>query len=51
MLKYIGRGVIPGIPAKDLSDDDVKKHGGKEALIKTGLYAEPKPASPKKKEE
>jgi hypothetical protein len=42
MLKYIGNGFIPGIPARDLSDDEVKKHGGVKLLLSTGLYAKPK---------
>ena len=46
MLKYIGNGFIPGIPARDLNDDEVKKYGGVKFLLSTGLYAKPK----KKKE-
>ena len=46
MLKYIGNGFIPGIPAKDLSEDEVKKYGGVKFLLSTGLFAKPK----KKKE-
>ena len=40
-LIYIGKGFLPGIPARDLSAEDVKKYGGKSALLDTGLYAEP----------
>ena len=44
MLKYIGKGFfIPGIPARDLNNDEVKKHGGVKFLLSTGLYAKPKP--------
>ena len=46
MLKYIGNGFLPGIPARDLKDDEVKKYGGVKFLLSTGLYAKPK----KKKE-
>ena len=46
MLKYIGKGFIVGIPARDLSDDDVKKYGGEKFLLSLGLYTKPK----KKKE-
>lgn len=39
MLKYIGNGAsIIGIPARDLTDDEVKEHGGVVVLVKTGLY-------------
>ena len=46
-LIYIGHGFLPGIPARDLSAEDVKRYGGKEALLATGLYAEPE--KPKRK--
>lgn len=54
MLKYIGVSFIAGIPARDLSDDEVEKYGGKEYLLSTGLFEEPKKSSkrkPKVKEE
>jgi len=38
MLKYIGNGFIPGIPAKDLNDAQVEKYGGVEYLVGTGLF-------------
>lgn len=39
MLKYIGNGdFAPGIPARDLTDEEVKEHGGVVLLVKTGLY-------------
>ena len=42
MLKYIqARGAIIGIPARNLSNEEVKKYGGKEFLLETGLYKEP----------
>ena len=46
MLKFIGKGFIPGIPARDLTDDEVKKYGGVKFLVGTGLFEKPK----KKKE-
>lgn len=39
MLKYIGDGFLVGVPARDLTDEEVKLHGGVVALVKTGLYA------------
>ena len=42
MLKYIGTGFIPGIPARDLNDAEVKKHGGVKFLLETGLFEKPK---------
>jgi hypothetical protein len=42
MLKYIGKGFIVGIPAKDLTDDEVKKYGGVKVLLSTGLFEKPK---------
>ena len=42
MLKYVGNGFIPGIPARDLNDDEVKKYGGEKLLLKTGLFEKPK---------
>lgn len=37
---------IPGIPARDLTDDEVQRHGGEAELLKTGLWE--KPAAPAK---
>lgn len=43
MLEYIGRGAfIVGIPARDLTEEEVKQHGGERKLIATGLYRKPK---------
>ncbi len=43
-LKYIGRGAfLHGIPAWDLSELEVKEHGGVEYLVGTGLYIDDKP--------
>jgi len=37
MLKYVGNGWLPGVPARDLSDAEVKLYGEKR-LIASGLY-------------
>ena len=42
MLKYNGKGFIPGIPARDLTDDEVKKYGGTKYLLGLGIYESPK---------
>jgi hypothetical protein len=43
MLTYTGDGTaLDGIPARDLSDEEVKNAGGEEVLVNTGLYARPK---------
>ena len=42
MLKYIGKGFIPGIPGRDLTDAEVKKYGGVKVLLETGLFEKPK---------
>lgn len=43
-LKWIGdtKGAagLPGIPGRDLTADEVEQHGGKDALLATGLYEE-----------
>ena len=37
-LKYVGKGAwIPGIPSRDLNDDEVKQFG-EAYLLKSGLY-------------
>ena len=51
MLKYIGNKFLPGIPARDLSDEEVKQFGGEKKLIATGLYEAPKKERVSKKEE
>ena len=40
-LKYTGGGYggfVGNVPARDLTDDEVKAHGGEESLLATGLY-------------
>ena len=38
-LVYVGEGItISGIPARDLTPEEVKKYGGRQKLVETGLY-------------
>ncbi len=37
-MKYIGSSWLRGVPARDLSAEEVEKCGGVEALARTGLY-------------
>jgi hypothetical protein len=48
MMKFTGDGkrIIPGIPPRDLTDDEVKKYGA-DLLLKSGLYEQEKPAKKK----
>lgn len=41
MLKYIGDGWLDGVPARDLSDEEVVLYG-KKRLLETGWYKEVK---------
>lgn len=50
-MKYIGDGTcLPGVPARDLTAEEVREYGGPLFLLSTGLYVEikkaytPKPA-------
>lgn len=46
MLRYIGTGNwLPGVPARDLTDDEAAWLGGAGTLVATGLYEE-HPAEP-----
>jgi hypothetical protein len=48
MLSYIGDGsAIVGIPARDLSDEEVEAAGGEQLLLASGLYAKPVKAGKK----
>lgn len=48
MLEYIGNGeFIPGVPARDLTGEEVKALGGEQALIGSGLYRKPAPQDKK----
>ncbi len=44
-LKYIGNEFLPGVPARDLTEDEVEECGGEQVLLASGLYAEDKPAT------
>ncbi|MFV2045024.1 MAG: hypothetical protein ACC700_17525 [Anaerolineales bacterium] len=35
-------GALPGIPARDLTAEEVKAHGGESSLIGSRLYEKPK---------
>jgi hypothetical protein len=38
-LRYVGHGNwLDGIPARDLTDEEVAQHGGETALLASGLY-------------
>lgn len=41
MLKWKGTGFLPGIPARDLTDQEVEEFGGEKYLVGTGLYEKP----------
>jgi hypothetical protein len=42
MTYIIGSGSLPGIPTRDLTDEEVQQFG-RLFLLKTGLYQEEKP--------
>lgn len=44
MLKYVGGGFYAGVPARDLSDEEVEALGKnkRDALLLSGLYIEEK---------
>lgn len=46
MLKYTGGGILVGVPARDLSDEEVRRHG-RARLIATGFYVEPEKGKPR----
>jgi hypothetical protein len=48
MLKYIGNGFLAGVPARDLTEEETERYGGKKALVGSGLYEEIH-AQPKRK--
>jgi hypothetical protein len=47
MYKYNGKGFIAGIPARDLTDEEVKQYGEKRVLA-SGLYEKVKERKAKK---
>ena len=38
MLKYKGGGSLIGVPARDLTDEEAMRYGGRERLVASGLY-------------
>ena len=42
---------IVGIPARDLTDEEVERHGGEKVLLKTGHWIKPKKATNESKGE
>lgn len=49
-LKYIGNGAVAGIPARNLTEDEVALYGGQEFLLSTGLWQEYKAPTKKVKD-
>lgn len=41
MLKYVGFGFLPGVPARDLTDEEAKEYG-RGRLLESGLYLDEK---------
>lgn len=37
-LRYVGGGFLPGVPAKDLTAEQVEQYGGEKTLIASELY-------------
>jgi hypothetical protein len=37
MLRYVGKGFLRGVPARDLKDDEVARYGYS-YLVRSGLY-------------
>lgn len=42
-MRWNGKGFLPGIPARDLTNEEVERFGGEEALEETGLYERTEP--------
>ena len=40
-LVYVGNGYLPGVPARDLNDEEVEQYGGEAYLLATKLYVKP----------
>ena len=47
-LVYQGGGFLVGVPARDLTLEEAKRHRGKAFLVRTGLYKEVRIKSPAK---
>lgn len=46
-LLYVGPGFYAGVPARDLTPEEVEEHGGVKQLTKDGYYITPKPTTKK----
>ena len=46
-LSYVGPGFYVGVPARDLTPEEVEQHGGVKQLTKDGYYITPKPTTKK----
>ena len=49
-MRWLGNGFLVGIPARDLTAEEVKRYG-REFLLSLGLYEEIDPPKPKKAKE
>lgn len=38
MLKYNGLGYYPGVPTRDLNDEEIEKYGGEKFLLALKIY-------------
>jgi len=50
MLKYRGKRAIIGVPARDLTDEEVERYG-RARLLASGLYYAEKPKKQKEQDE
>ena len=48
-MRWKGNGFYVGVPARDLSAEEVKRYGGRERLLALGLYEEIEQPKPKAK--
>lgn len=46
MVRYIGKGFLPGVPTRDLTDEEAKEYGI-DRLVKSGLYVKEQKISEK----
>jgi len=49
-MKYVGRGFIPGVPARDLTEEEVERFGAK-MLEDSGLYEKARTSGRSKKKD